>query len=105
LNDKELIESLKKLISEKQKEIEALKTMDIQVGGIPQKVYKKLEHVNAQIEEKLNIVHKNYKKEIMKISEGFLKEIQSLKKDKQDVIDSIPGTMKGLNAKHKVEIE
>jgi len=56
-----------------------LKTTDIQVGGLPQKVYKKLEHVNAQIEEKLNVVHKNYKKEIMKKSEAFLKEIEGLK--------------------------
>lgn len=79
LKEAQLIESLKKLIAEKQKEIEALKTTDIQVGGLPQKVYKKLEHVNAQIEEKLNVVHKNYKKEIMKKSEAFLKEIEGLK--------------------------
>ena len=100
-----LIESLKKLVAEKASEIEHLKTADIQVGGLPHKVYKKLSHINSEIESKMEIVHKNYKKEMTKQSESFLKEIEHIKKDKQKIIDSIPDMMKELHAKHKVEIE
>jgi hypothetical protein len=43
----EIIAKLKKTIEAQQIEIEGLKTADIMVGGLPTKVYKKLEHVNA----------------------------------------------------------
>lgn len=105
LNEAQLIESLKKLVAEKQHEIESLRTTDIQVGGLPSKVYKKLEHVNAEIESKMKVVHSNYKKEILKMTESFLKEIEQLKKDKQEVIDSIPQYTAELKERHKVEIE
>lgn len=59
----------------------------MRIGNLPSKVYKKLEHVNAQIEAKLEIVHKNYKKEILKLTDGFLKEITQLKQEKQDALD------------------
>jgi len=42
-----LIVSLRKLLLEKQAEIEALKNLDVRIGNLPSKVYKKLEHVNA----------------------------------------------------------
>lgn len=74
-NDLQLIASLKQLLAEKQLEIEQLKNGDIRVGKLPSNVFKKLEHVNAQIESKLEVVHKNYKKEILKLTDGFLKEI------------------------------
>lgn len=64
-----------------------------------------MEHINDKIEAKMEVVHKNYKKEIMHLTEGFLKEIESLKKDKQNIIDSIPSMSKELQAKHRVEIE
>ncbi len=71
----QLIASLKQLLAEKQLEIEQLKNGDIRVGKLPSNVFKKLEHVNAQIESKLELVNKNYKKEILKLTDGFLKEI------------------------------
>ena len=37
----------------------------------------------------MEIVHKNYKKEIMKLSDGFLKEITQLKVEKQEALDSV----------------
>ena len=81
-SDQQLIASLRKLLLEKQAEIEALTNSDVRIGNLPSKVYKKLEHVNAQIEAKLEIIHKNYKKEILKLTDGFLKEITQLKQDK-----------------------
>lgn len=68
-------------------------------------MYKKLEHVNAQIEAKLEIVHKNYKKEILKLTDGFLKEITQLKQEKQDALDSIPRLLEDTVARHKIELE
>lgn len=41
-----------------------------------------MEHINAEIESKMEIVHSNYKKEILELSDGFLKEIEHIKKDK-----------------------
>ena len=81
-SDQQLIRSLRKLLLEKQAEIESLTNSDVRIGNLPSKVYKKLEHVNAQIEAKLEIIHKNYKKEILKLTDGFLKEITQLKQDK-----------------------
>lgn len=45
--------SLEKLLKEKQAKIEELMSAEIMIGGLPTKVYKKLEHVNVQYEEKL----------------------------------------------------
>jgi hypothetical protein len=67
------------MLEEKQAELEALNNTDVRIGTLPIKVYKKLEHVNAQIEEKLEIVHRNYNEEILRLTDGFLKEITELK--------------------------
>ena len=104
-SDQQLIASLRKLLLEKQAEIEALTISDVRIGNLPSKVYKKLEHVNAQIEAKLEIVHKNYKKEILKLTDGFLKEITQLKQDKQDALDSVPKLLEATVARHKIELE
>ena len=93
------------MLEVKQAEIEALKGVDVRLGTLPSKVFKKLEHVNAQIEAKLEIVHKNYKKEILKLSDGFLKEITQLKQDKQNALDAVVKFEKESIAKHKIEID
>lgn len=46
-SEHQLVASLRKMLEEKQAEIEALKSGDVRVGNLPSKVYKKLEHVNA----------------------------------------------------------
>jgi len=53
------------------------------VGGLPTKVYKKLEHVNAQIEDKMKIVQRNFEKETKSITDKLLKEIERLEKEKR----------------------
>jgi len=39
------------------------------------KAYKKVEHINIQIERRLEEVHEFYRKEILNMSEKFLAEI------------------------------
>lgn len=55
---------------------------EIMIGGLPTKVYKKLEHVNVQYEEKLAQIEKRFEKKTLKISEDMLNEIEFLKIEK-----------------------
>jgi hypothetical protein len=55
------------------------------ISGLPQRVYKKMEHINIEIKEKLDVVHKNYAKEIKHMSDRFLEEIEAIKKEKLKV--------------------
>lgn len=55
------------------------------ISGLPQRVYKKMEHINIEISEKLDVVHKNYAKEIKHMSDRFLEEIEAIKKEKLKV--------------------
>lgn len=60
---------------------------------------KKIEHVNSDIEAKLDEVHKVYKKEILRISDSFLKEISELKQDKRNALESVAKIERDLVAK------
>jgi len=60
---------------------------------------KKIEHVNSDIEAKLDEVHKVYKKEIIRISDSFLKEISELKQDKRNALESVAKIERDLVAK------
>ena len=46
------------------------------------KAYKKVEHINIQIERRLEEVHEYYRKEILHMSEKFLAEIKELKDER-----------------------
>ena len=86
------IEQLKQLLLDKQKHIEALERKFREFGYDKElapredtrlKAYKKVEHINIQIEKRLEEVHEYYRNEILKMSEKFLAEIQQLKDERK----------------------
>ena len=89
---REEIENLKILLMEKQQIIEEYARKFKEMGydapletkdDMKRKTYKKVEHINLEIEKRLDEVHAYYKQEILKMSEKFLTEIQELKDERR----------------------